>query len=132
MSVEQGKRVLKIEAEAIRSLVDKIDEHFERAVELMSTDPSSILGLPHGSLTEGSPADVTVFDPDWAWEVTPDWFVSKSRNSPFIGRTLRGRAVLTISRGEIVFEEPGAAHRAGETHEEDERSSAELPVHARG
>ncbi len=101
-----------------------------RAVELMSTDPASILGIPHGSLAEGSRADVTVFDPDWAWEVSEDWFLSKSKNSPFIGRTLRGRAVLTISRGEIVFEEPGAAHRAGETHEEGEHHAAELSVHA--
>ena len=49
----------------------------ERAIELMSTDPASILGIPHGSLAVGAQADVTVFDPDWSWDITGDWFVSK-------------------------------------------------------
>ncbi|MEA3409774.1 MAG: dihydroorotase, partial [Candidatus Eisenbacteria bacterium] len=99
----------------------------ERAIELMSTDPASILGLPHGSLAVGAPADVAVIDPDWTWEITADWFVSKSKNSPFTGRKVQGRVTHTISRGEIVFEE--TALDKGDAREESERESDELSVH---
>ncbi len=99
----------------------------ERAIELMSTDPASILGIPHGSLAVGSPADVTVFDPDWAWEITADWFVSKSRNSPFTGRKVQGRVTHTVSRGEIVFEETDLD--SGNARAEGAREPDELRVH---
>jgi dihydroorotase len=100
----------------------------ERAIELMSTDPASILGIEHGSLAERSPADVTVFDPDWAWEISADWFMSKSRNSPFIGRRVSGRVLLTVSRGEIVFEETDEG--CGGAREKSARQPDELPAHA--
>jgi len=100
----------------------------ERAIELMSTDPASILGIPHGSLAVGAPADVTVFDPDWAWEIAGNWFVSKSANSPFIGRKVRGRVTHTVSRGEVVFEE--TAFDEGGACEEGERQRDDIPVHA--
>ena len=48
-------------------------------------------------------ADVVVIDPAAAWTVTPDEFYSKSRNTPFAGRRLRGRADVTIVRGQVVF-----------------------------
>jgi dihydroorotase len=96
----------------------------ERAIELMSTDPASMLSIPHGSLAEGSSADVTVFDPDWAWEITEDWFMSKSKNSPFAGHRVKGRVVLTVSRGEIVFEE--TAIDGGGGPEQRERQPDEL------
>jgi len=99
----------------------------ERAIELLSTDPASILGIPHGSLAVGAPADVTVFDPDWTWEITEDWFVSKSKNSPFTGRNVQGRVTHTISRGEIVFEETDLDR--GDARTEGERESDELPLH---
>ncbi len=103
----------------------------ERAIELLSTDPASILGIPHGNLEVGSRADVTVFDPDWAWEVEESWFRSKSKNSPFIGRTLTGRVILTISEGEIVFEEDGAAtDDDGEAAEKREHLARELSLHS--
>ena len=100
----------------------------ERAVELMSTDPASILRIPHGSLAVGAPADVTVFDPDWAWEITEDWFVSKSKNSPFTGRKVRGRVTHTVSRGEVIFEETDL--NEGDARDEGERESDVLSVHA--
>jgi len=99
----------------------------ERAIELMSTDPASILGIPHGSLAVGAPADVTVFDPDWVWEITEDWFVSKSKNSPFTGLKVQGRVTHTVSRGEIVFEETDLDRSDART--EDEREPDELSVH---
>jgi dihydroorotase len=70
----------------------------------MSTAPARAFSLPGGTLAAGSPADVTVFDPAWEWTVDPKQFVSKSRNTPFTGRTVRGRAVYTIVDGRIVHD----------------------------
>jgi dihydroorotase len=100
----------------------------DRAIELMSTDPASILGIPHGSLAVGAPADVTVVDPDWGFEITEDWFLSKSKNSPFVGRRVKGRVILTVSRGEIVFEE--RADDKGGAREANALQPDELPARA--
>lgn len=74
-----------------------------RLIELMSLNPSRILRIPGGSLREGSIADVTVIDPEREWTVDPSTFRSKSRNCPFEGRRLTGKAVLTIVGGEILY-----------------------------
>jgi len=73
--------------------------------ERMSTAPARILGLPGGTLAPGSIADVTVVDPTVAWVCDPSLFLSRSRNSPFGGRKMRGRAMLTIVAGNIAFAE---------------------------
>ena len=70
----------------------------------MSTTPARIFGLQGGSLAVGAPADVVVFDPSARWTVEPPAFHSKSRNTPFGGRTLSGRVERTIVSGRIVFE----------------------------
>ncbi|MDR2725840.1 MAG: dihydroorotase, partial [Candidatus Adiutrix sp.] len=75
-----------------------------RLVELMSLGPARILGVPGGSLAPGGPADVTVADPDLAFTLTPEDSRSLSRNSPFWGRPLQGRATHTIVGGRVVFE----------------------------
>jgi dihydroorotase len=63
-----------------------------RAVELLSTGPARAFGLKGGALSVGSPADILVLDPEKAWSFDVDKIVSKSLNSPFIGRTLKGMA----------------------------------------
>ncbi len=72
-------------------------------VRKMSTEPARILNLPGGNLTVGSPADITVFDPAASWTVDPEKFVSKGKNTPFAGLTLRGMALMTIVGGKIVY-----------------------------
>jgi dihydroorotase len=72
-------------------------------VERMSTVPARIFGLPGGSLAKGAPADVLVLDPEVEWTVDPSAFRSKSRNTPFAGRSVRGRAIVTIVRGQVVY-----------------------------
>lgn len=72
-------------------------------VERMSCGPARAFSLPGGTLSPGSAADVTVFDPAEEWVVDPSGFQSKSRNSPFAGWRLTGRAKLTIVGGRIVF-----------------------------
>ena len=69
----------------------------------MSTMPARIFNLPGGTLARGAAADVVVIDPAAQWTVEPETFFSKSRNTPFAGRRLRGRADVTIVRGQVVF-----------------------------
>jgi dihydroorotase len=71
----------------------------------MSTAPAKILGLAGGTLAPGAVADVTVLDPQATWICEASRFRSRSRNSPFVGRSMRGRAMLTIVGGKIVFAE---------------------------
>jgi len=73
-------------------------------VARMSTVPARIFGLPGGTLAVGAPADVVVFDPALEWVVRPEQFYSKSRNTPFRGRRLVGRATVTVVRGQVVFQ----------------------------
>jgi dihydroorotase len=72
-------------------------------IRLMSTNPAGILGLTQGTLKQGSPGDVTVFDPDREWTVDPARFQSKSRNSPFSDWKLKGRAVSVIVGGRVLL-----------------------------
>ena len=72
-------------------------------VNRMSVLPARIFNLQGGTLAPGAPADVVVFDPAAEWTVRPETFFSKSRNTPFAGRRLRGRAETTIVRGEVIF-----------------------------
>jgi dihydroorotase len=60
--------------------------------------------LDKGTLREGADADVTIIDPARTWKVDKEQFVSKSRNCPFDGWELKGRAVMTIVGGEVKWE----------------------------
>jgi dihydroorotase len=81
-------------------------------VTRMSVMPARIFKLPGGTLAPGAPADVVVLDPVVGWTVQPEEFFSKSRNTPFAGRRLKGRAETTIVRGQVVFaREPGGPGR---------------------
>lgn len=71
----------------------------EQAVAKMTVNPARVLGINAGSLEVGSPADITIIDPDEEWEVKPELFASKGKNTPFTGYRLTGRAVITIVNG---------------------------------
>jgi dihydroorotase len=75
-----------------------------RMVEMMALNPARLLRLSGGSLSVGLSADITIIDPDYEWTVDPRTFRSKSRNTPFAGMRLKGKAMTTIVGGEIVFE----------------------------
>ena len=72
-------------------------------VTRMSLAPATILGLPKGTLSVGMDADITVIDPGATWTVRSEAFESKSKNSPFVGWTLTGRAKLTMVGGRVVM-----------------------------
>jgi dihydroorotase len=66
--------------------------------------PARLLGVPHGTLKVGSVADVTIVDSEYACVVEAATLRSRSKNSPFLGWSLRGAAMMTIVGGEIIFE----------------------------
>ena len=72
-------------------------------VRLLSVNPARILGLPGGTLTPGTAADVTVLDLERKKSVDPNRFSTKGRNTPFGGWTLKGWPVMTIVGGNVVF-----------------------------
>lgn len=71
----------------------------------MTINPAFILRIPKGRLSLGGGADFTIFDPDEEWTVDPEQFASKGRNTPFAGRTLKGRVKYTIVDGKIIYQE---------------------------
>lgn len=75
-----------------------------RFVELLSVNPAAILGIPGGTLVAGAPADLTVINPALSFVYTLESVVSKSRNSPFLGWNLQGRAIKTLVGGRLMFD----------------------------
>ncbi|MCH9009432.1 MAG: dihydroorotase [Chloroflexi bacterium] len=74
-------------------------------IEKLTIGPARFLGRPDlGTLKEGAPADITIFDLDAEWIVDAESFVSKGKNTPLDGTTLKGRVVTTIFGGEVVYE----------------------------
>jgi dihydroorotase len=87
----------------ITELVDAGHMSLATLVERMSTRPAQIFHLEAGTLRVGAPADIVVFDAGAEWTVDPTAFRSKSRNTPFVGRKLKGRVVRTMVGGEVIF-----------------------------
>ena len=73
-------------------------------IQRMSVGPAEAFGLPGGTLAPGSLGDLTIIDPEEAWTVDREGFLSKSRNMPFHGWDLKGRACYTIVGGVVVWE----------------------------
>ncbi|MGD8868196.1 MAG: dihydroorotase [Gemmatimonadales bacterium] len=80
-------------------------------VERLSYRPARIAGLSGGTLMQGTPADVVVFDPEKRWVCRPEAFLSLSRNTPFAGQEMVGKVVMTLVGGRPVFD--GSSDRLG-------------------
>jgi dihydroorotase len=91
-------------AAVLTQLVEPGRISMSRAIEALSAEPARILGLSEhgGPIAPGSAANLTVFDPAATWVVEAP-FASRSRNSAFLGRTLTGRVVHTLLRGELTL-----------------------------
>lgn len=85
-------------------LIDKGYLSWADAIRKMTSIPAGILGIDAGSLADGSNADITIIDPDKKWTVRGDRFLSRSKNSPFIGHKLSGKVFMTILGGRVVYE----------------------------
>ena len=77
----------------------------ETLIDRMTCAPARVFKLNAGTLAEGAPADVTVIDPELIWTVDPKAFYTRGRHSPFAGRELKGRPVLTVVDGQIVMKD---------------------------
>jgi len=76
-----------------------------RAIEAMSTSPARVMKLEGGSLKVGQPAHITIIDPEKTWLVEPEKMISKGKNTPFTGWELKGKAVVTMVEGKVVWRE---------------------------
>ena len=74
-----------------------------RLIEMYTVEPARLLKIEAGTLSTGARADVTLIDPELEWTVRVDQFQSASRNSPFNGWKLKGRAVRTIVEGKTIW-----------------------------
>ncbi|MBN1756432.1 dihydroorotase [bacterium] len=84
-------------------LIHKKKLTLDAMVKAMSVNPARIFNLPGGTLKPGSLADVTIIDPNREWVVEARNFRSKSSNSPFLRRSLKGKTVMTIVEGSIKY-----------------------------
>ena len=74
-------------------------------ISKMTWEPAKIFGLDAGTLSVGSPADVAIIDTELAWTVDDKEFYTRGTHSPFVGRRLKGKAVMTIVDGTIVMQD---------------------------
>jgi dihydroorotase len=88
----------------VRALVEPGHIDWMKLVDLMSTRPAALVSLDKGTLREGADADVTIIDPNHEWTIDVEQFRSKSRNCPFHGWKVKGRAVMTIVGGDVKWE----------------------------
>jgi len=88
----------------ISELVDKKVISLSRAIELLSTNPRRILGLEPILFEAGQKANLCIIDPERSWTVNDASFKSKSRNTPFMGRTLKGKALGIYHNGKLIME----------------------------
>ncbi len=90
----------------IMNLVEPGHIDYLNLVRLTSYTPSKLLHIDNitGSIEEGKKADITIFDPNEEYVYTKEMIVSKSKNSPFIGKKLKGKVKYTIVNGKIVYQ----------------------------
>ena len=89
----------------IMNLIDTGDLSYLDLVKVASYNPAKLLNIDRGTIEEGKIADITIFDPNQKYLYTKDRIVSKSKNSPFIGKELKGKVKYTIVDGRIVYSE---------------------------
>jgi dihydroorotase len=87
----------------IKALVEPGVLTWSQMIAKMTANPARVLGIDRGTLKPGAVADVTIIDPNAEWTVDPERSRSKSRNTPFAGWPLKGRAIAAIVAGEVVL-----------------------------
>lgn len=89
----------------IMNLVDTGYISYLDLVKLTSYNPAQILKIDRGVIEEGKIADITIFNPNEEYVYTKDKIVSKSKNSPFIDKKLKGKVKYTIVNGKVVYKD---------------------------
>jgi dihydroorotase len=98
---------------ALASLMGLVQREYISLLTLiakLTAEPAKILGPKYGlgRLAVGSPADVTIFDPNQEWVVEPEEFASKGKNTPLAGERLKGKVVATIYGGKVIYQDKAA------------------------
>lgn len=76
-----------------------------RVIQLMTASPAALIGIPKGRIAPGDDGDLVIFDPNEEWVVDREKFASKGRNTPFHGRTVKGKVKYTVANGTIIYQE---------------------------
>jgi dihydroorotase len=90
---------------SVMSLVNEEKIPIELAISKFSSEPAKIVGLGSGTLKIGVPADIVLIDPHKEWVVDPSSFASKGQNTPLVGKKLKGKVVMTIYKGNVVYKD---------------------------
>jgi dihydroorotase len=90
----------------IKALIEPGHVSWLKLIDLLSTRGAKIVKLDAGTLRIGAPADVTLIDPEMNWTIDVNQFAGKSRNCPFHGWKVKGRAIATIVDGDVKWELP--------------------------
>lgn len=93
----------------VHGLIEPGHLDWPAVIEKLTVNPSRILGIEKGTLRPQADADVTLIDPEARWTVDAKQFRSKSRNTPYDGWHVKGRAVMTIVGGDVKYELRGTA-----------------------
>jgi dihydroorotase len=87
----------------VLALIERDVLTWPKLIEKLTLNPARILGIDRGTLKPGAVADITVIDPDAEWTIDVHRFRSKSRNCPYDGWKVRGRAVMSVVGGEVRY-----------------------------
>jgi len=90
---------------AITELIETGIIDWQKLAELFCRNPAKILGIDRGSLTLDKEANLVILDPQKYWTVKKEDFLSRSKNSAFLDKTLKGKVEYTIYKGNIIYEE---------------------------
>ena len=98
--------VVGLETELAASITELVDAgllSWAKLAEKLALNPAKILGINKGTLSAGADADIVIVDPNREWVVEKKEFLSKSKNSPFLGRKLKGSMEYTICGGKVAY-----------------------------
>jgi dihydroorotase len=88
----------------IKALIEPGHLTWPQLIEKLTVNPARVLGIDRGTLKEGAIADVTIIDPHSEWTIDPNQFRSKSRNCPYSGWKVRGRARQVLVSGQVRYQ----------------------------
>jgi dihydroorotase len=103
-ATEPGVSALESWLPLMLRLVEQGSVELSAAIAAMTIGPATILGIEAGTLSEGAPADICLFDPNEKWTLSESTMLSHGKNSPFLGQEMRGRVRRTILGGRTVHD----------------------------
>jgi dihydroorotase len=95
----------------VHGLIEPGHLSWPEVIRKLTINPAQLLRIPKGTLRPGADADVTLIDPEARWTIDPEKFRSKSRNTPYGGWEVRGRAHTVIVSGEVRYSLGGIIHQ---------------------